>query len=231
MAKQPYLLQMLGAILIFSCNEPNSVTDQVVVPMIYGTVTGTSAGEKNMSGSANDSGSIRTLITRNADGLWSSHEEIGMYYLAKAVFNGTMSAHFESCTGLDSLVQGGLMIRSSLKSGAAYAALRLVKGIYDPVARVDSSSDAKATGSTVHYQKGDKLFITCVEMEKTGKVRTFTINLGAERNSQIIISKGYTITSMSDSLYLGIFCADRSTSNGSFAVSNMTYELLIPNQK
>lgn len=221
---------LMCIIMIFSCNEPNSVTDENVI-LIYGSVTGTNPGEKNMSGSANDSGSISTLITKNADGLWSSHEEIGMYYFSKTVFNGTMSAHFESCTGVDSMVQGGLMIRSSLKSGAAYAALRLVKGIYDPVARLDSSSDAKGTGSTIQYQKGDDLFVTCMEKTKNGKIRTFSIDIRAERNSQVIISKAYTITSMSDSLYLGIFCADRSTSNGSFAVSKMTYDLLVPNQK
>jgi hypothetical protein len=222
MVTRSYQLLILCSIIIFSCNEPNSITDENIIPMTYGSVTGTNSGEKNISGSANDSGSIRTVKTRNADGLWSSHEEIGMYYFSKTVFNGTLSAHFESCTGIDSLVQGGLMIRSSLKSGAAYTALRLVKGIYDPVARLDSSSDAKASGSTVQYQRGDELFITCTEKEKAGTTRTFSIDIGAKRSSQVIISKTYTITSLSDSIYVGIFCADRSTSYGSFAVSKVT---------
>jgi hypothetical protein len=189
--------------------------------MTYRPVTGTNAGQMDMSGSVHISGTTYTLATKNADGLWSTLEELGMYCVSRAAFSGTFSATFESLDGTDTMAQGGLMIRASLKSGAPYAAIRLVRGLYDPVARPDSVSNAKASGSTVQFQKGDLLFLTCLEKERSGNRRVIDVDVGAKRNEVVIMSKKYTITTLSDSVYVGMFYADRSTNSGSFAVSNV----------
>jgi hypothetical protein len=221
MNKSICLSVVSGAIILFSCNNP-ATPEEPPLNLGYVSVTGNQTIQKDITGSGTCDKKECVLTTKNANGLWSAFEEIGFYYAAKPVFNGTISADFENMTGSDTLIQGGLMIRGSKKGGAPYAALRLAQNIYDPVARLDSTASAAAAGSSIKYQKGDFIYITCLEKQKNGTIRNFDMEVGAKRGELILISKTFAIKTTSDSLYIGLFCADRSTSDGSFSVSNIT---------
>ncbi|HEX2955658.1 MAG TPA: hypothetical protein VHO70_02430 [Chitinispirillaceae bacterium] len=213
-----------STLFLFVCDNTVS-TEDPSLNLVYCSVIGNSADQKDIIGSASRDNALHVVTTKNGNGLWGSNEEIGFYYLAKTVFNGTLWATFEKLTGSDTVVQGGVMIRASLKGTAApYAALRLIKDKYDPVARLDSTLNASASGLENTFQKGDQLFIACTEKTKTGAVRNLEINVGVNRKNQPLISKKYIISTMSDSLYIGLFGADRSAAGGSFSVSNVKIE-------
>jgi hypothetical protein len=215
------ICSLFGALFLFSCNSPTS-SNEPELKLSYCSIVGSTGIKVDMSGSATSENNSTVVTTGKADGLWSDWEEIGYFYIGTSEFNYTFAGVFKSITGTDALRQGGLMVRGSLQSIAPYAAIRLANGIYDPVARLTGSSAAAAAGSTVQYQEGDLLFITCTEQAPSGTTRNITMEVGAKRGDQVLISKIYTVSTTSDTLYAGVFCADHSTSNGSFSVSDLT---------
>jgi hypothetical protein len=212
----------IGVFTMIACNNPASNDDTPVLEFQYSSILGSSDIQKDMSGSGSGDKNIFTVTVSKADGLWSGWEEIGYYHTVTAAGSFSFSAIFKGLTGEDAMSQGGLMVRESLKGISAYAALRMIDGKYDPVARVTGSSSAVSSGSNAPYKEGDLLFIYCAEQGSTGTTRNLNVEVGAKRDGQVIISKTYTVSTSSDTLYIGIFGADHSSSTGSFSVGEIS---------
>ncbi|HEX2959547.1 MAG TPA: hypothetical protein VHO70_22115 [Chitinispirillaceae bacterium] len=217
------LLFVFIAIICCGCSSPTEVTDGPVTPQFsYTEIKGGSGNKNDMSGSVSGNNGIQTLNVSKTEGLWGSWEEIGFFYteVPESVF--TISAVYKGMSGGDSILQGGLMVRGSLDSKSAYAALRLIQNKYDPVVRTTAEKDASASSSTIPYLDGDVLYISCTGVSVVNALHTLAFEVGAKRNESVIVSKTFSITSSGDKLYAGFFGANHSsTVSGSFSVSDL----------
>ena len=220
MIRLVYAVISTGVFTMIACNNPASNDAAPVMELQYSSILGSSDIQEDLSGSGSGEKDIYTVTVSKADGLWGGWEEIGYYHTVTTAGSFSFSAIFKGLTGEDAMSQGGLMVRESLKGISAYAALRMIDGIYDPVARVTGSSSAVSAGSNVQYKEGDLLFIYCAE--QAGTTRNFNVEVGAKRDGQVIISKTYAVSTSSDTLYIGIFGADHSSSTGSFSVGEIS---------
>lgn len=218
------LLIVFIALICCGCSSPTETKDEPVTPQFsYSEIKGGSGNKVDMSGSVSVNNGVQTLSVSKTDGLWRNWEEIGFCYTEVPVTVFTISAVYKGMSGGDSILQGGLMVRGSLDSISPYAALRLVQNRYDPVVRTGADKDASASGSTVSYQVGDVLYISCIGVSVVDSSHsTLTVEVGAKRNGSVIVSKIFNVNTSGNKLYAGFFGANHSsTVSGSFSVSDL----------
>jgi hypothetical protein len=217
------LLLIFIAIICCNCSSPTETTDEPVSHQFsYTEIKGSTGIKVDMSGSITVNNGVQTLNVSKADGLWGGWEEIGFYYTEMPEANFTISAVYKGMSGGDSILQGGIIVRGSLDSISPYAAIRLVQNNYDPVVRTSAEKNASASGSTVSYQVGDVLYISCTGVSISNSLHTMAFEVGAKRNGSVIVSKTFSVTSSTNKLYAGFFGANHSsTVSGSFSVSDL----------